>query len=221
MSRYELILFDLDGTLLDTSAGIFNSVRYAVSRMGLAPIPDSRLREFVGPPPKSMYQKIYGLDDAGALRAAQFHREYGRTKALYEAEVYPGIPELLAKLKAEGYQLAVATLKSQTIAQTILRHYEIDAYFDAIIGMDPQETLTKRKTIDLAIAQTNTTGKAILIGDSIYDYDGAMEAGVDFLGVTYGFGFAPEKEYPFPTAPTVEDIHDLLNEVAVYEDKST
>ena len=199
MARYELILFDLDGTLLDTSPGIFNSVRFAESQLGLTPIADTRLREFVGPPPKTMYKSIYGLSEEEALLAAQKHREYGRTRAIYEAQVYPGIRELLAQLKAAGYKLAVATLKSETIAQTILEYYGIAGAFDTIVGMDPQETLTKRMTIDLAIARTNTTGKAILVGDSTYDHVGAVEAGIDFVGVLYGFGFAPGIDYPFAT----------------------
>lgn len=206
MKKYDLILFDLDGTLLDTSAGIFNSVRYAESQMGLAPIPDSRLREFVGPPPKAMYSKIYGLSEDDALRAAQFHREYGKTKALYEASVYPGMPELLSFLREQGHKLAVATLKSETIAQSILEYYGLASYFDTIVGMDPEETLTKRKTIDLAVIRTAAEGKKLLIGDSIYDYDGAKEAGVDFLGVTYGFGFKEGQDYPFPTVSRVDDV---------------
>lgn len=210
MKHYELILFDLDGTLLDTSPGIFNSVRYAEAQMGLTPIPDARLREFVGPPPKSMYQSIYGLNEENAFKAAQKHREYGKTKAIYEAQVYPGIRELLAQLKDSGYKLAVATLKAETIARTILEYYGIAEYFDTIVGMDPQETLTKRMTIDLARERTNTTGKSILVGDSIYDHVGAAEAGIDFLGVLYGFGFAPENSYPFDTVMTADAVGSYL-----------
>ena len=211
MKHYELVLFDLDGTLLDTSPGIFNSVRYAESQMGLSTIPDARLREFVGPPPKSMYQCIYGLTEDQAFLAAQKHREYGKTKAIYEAKVYPGIRELLAQLKTNGYKLAVATLKAETIAQTILEYYGIAEYFDTIVGMDPQETLTKRMTIDLAKERTGSAGKAILVGDSIYDYDGAMEAGIDFLGVLYGFGFAPENSYPFDAVMTAAEVGTYLD----------
>lgn len=206
MTNYELVLFDLDGTLLDTSPGIFNSVRYAESQLGLPPIPDERLKEFVGPPPKSMYSRIYGLDEDQALLAAQKHREYGRTRAIYEAEVYPGIPELLAALKAGGHKLAVATLKSETIARTILEYYGIADYFDTIVGMDPAETLTKRMTIDLAKERTCSTGPAILIGDSIYDHTGAVEAGIDFLGVLYGFGFGEGNAYPFHTVDNPANV---------------
>lgn len=211
--NYELILFDLDGTLLDTSPGIFNSVRYAESQLGLTPIPDAQLKDFVGPPPKSMYMQIYGLDENRALLAAQKHREYGRTKAIFEAKVYPGIIELLSYLKNQGYKLGVATLKSQSIAETILTHYDIAHFFDVVIGMDAQETLTKCRTIQLAVNRMHTSGDAILIGDSQYDYDGAREAGIDFLGVLYGFGFVPGGKYPFQTVIAPSQIKQIIEGV--------
>lgn len=208
--QYELVLFDLDGTLLDTSPGIFNSVRYAESQMGLTPIPNERLKEFVGPPPKKMYAQVYGLEEGCALLAAQKHREYSREKAIYEAKAYPGIENLLAKLKAQGYKLGVTTLKSQPIAETILEHYGLGRYFDVIIGMDAQESLTKCKTIQLAIEKTNTTGKVVLIGDSQYDYDGAQEAGADFIGVLYGFGFRLGEKYPFVSVDAPNKVPNIL-----------
>lgn len=188
--KYKLVIFDLDGTLLDTSRGIFNSVRWAEKKMGFEPIPDVRLREFVGPPPKSMYMKIYGVNEDVGLKAAQYHREYGRTKAIYEAKLYPGVDILLKTLKKEGYYLAVSTLKSQKIAEAVLENYNIAEYFDCIVGMDENETLTKCKTIQIAMCKCNVLEDVLMIGDSQYDWDGAYEAGIDFMGVTYGFGFS-------------------------------
>ena len=207
---YELIIFDLDGTLLDTSKGIFNSVRYAEKEMGFTPIPDEKLKEFVGPPPKAMYKQVYNVDEDIALKAAQMHREYGKTKAIYEAEVYPGIEELLCKVKEKEYKLAVATLKSQEIAEIVLEYYGLRKYFDAVIGMDVKETLTKSQTIHMAIKSTESSQNALMVGDSIYDYEGAMEAQVDFVGVLYGFGFYKEEAYTFPV---VEDVEGLLNTI--------
>ena len=66
MKKYKLIIFDLDGTLLDTSKGIFNSVRYAEKMMGFEPLKDDKLKEFVGPPPKDMYMKDYGISEYDA-----------------------------------------------------------------------------------------------------------------------------------------------------------
>lgn len=187
--KYELMIFDLDGTLLDTSLGIFNSVRYAERKMRFAPISDEKLREFVGPPPKEMYKKMYGADEDTALQAARYHREYGRTKAIYEASIYLGMESTLKILKDSGMKLAVATLKSQKIAESILSNFELLQYFDLVVGMDESESMTKCQLILKVIEETKTTGKVVMIGDSQYDLDGAEEAGVDFIAVLYGFGF--------------------------------
>ena len=206
MGMYELILFDLDGTLLDTSPGIFNSVRFAEQQLGFSPIPHGMLHVFVGPPPKQMYQKVYGVDEEMAAKATGFHRQYSREKAIYEATVYPGMKETLTALKQQGYKLAVATLKGQKIAEEILKIYGIAEFFDAIVGMDEAESFTKCKTIQVAIEQTETTGNALLVGDSEYDYVGACEAGIDFVGAVYGFGIA-EEENRFPL---IDEPKDLL-----------
>lgn len=194
MSRkYELILFDLDGTLLDTSQGIFNSVRYAEKEMGFTPISEECLVEFVGPPPKMMYMKMYDISEEIAFLAVQQHRKYAKEKAIYEATIYPGIMELLERLKKEGYKLGVATLKAQGIAKKILDYFQIAQYFNVIVGMNEKESLSKKDTIQIAIETTNTTDETLMIGDSLYDYEGAVKGGVKFLGVLYGFGFKDNK----------------------------
>ena len=215
--KYELVLFDLDGTMLDTSPGIFNSVRFAERQMGFEPIADERLREFIGPPPKAMYMKIYGADEETALQAAKYHRQYGREKAIFEAVVYSGICDLLSELKSEGIKLGVSTLKSQGIAEKVLRNYDLEKYFDVIVGMDEMESLSKCDTIKQAIENTNTTGKTLMIGDSNYDYQGALEAKVDFLGVLYGFGFSVGENYSFPAVQSVVEISDRVMMGEMYQ----
>lgn len=192
--NYELVIFDLDGTLLNTSQGIYNSVRYAEKQLDLPAIEDSLLPIFVGPPPAQMYQKLYGLTEREALRAAQYHREYSRKYGIYEAEIYEGMKEVLEGLKERGLKTAVATLKSQEIAEKILEHFDLRDYFDVIIGMDKEESLTKADTIQMSREAVGSRGKAVLIGDSRYDQEGAAEAGIDFIGVLYGFGFQSEEE---------------------------
>lgn len=207
--KYETIIFDLDGTLLDTSPGIFNSVRFAEQQLGFEPIPDDRLHVFVGPPPKQMYQKVYGVDAETATKATAFHRQYSREKAIYEATIYPGMEQTLQTLKDQGYKLAVATLKGQKIAEKVLDIHKISAFFDAIVGMDEAESFTKCKTIFEAMRLTSTTGKVLMVGDSEYDYVGACEAKVDFLGAVYGFGIAAEET----RFPLIEKPLELLNRV--------
>lgn len=208
--KYDLVIFDLDGTLLDTSPGIFGSVRYAEEMLGLTPLSDSELRFFVGPPPKSMYMKMYGLDEETASLAAKYHREYGRQKAVYQAKPYPYISQVLFELKKSGYKLAVGTLKSQLIAEKVLEITNISKYFDIIIGMDDNEHLTKSMIIDLIVEKTGSD-KAVMVGDSIYDYDGATESNIDFLGVLYGFGFNQNEEYSFLTVSETKEIIEKID----------
>ena len=207
--KYELIVFDLDGTLIDTSPGIFNSVRHAEKEMGFTPISNEQLRMFVGPPPIEMYMKMYGVESVIAAEATKKHREYGRTKAIFEAVVYPGIEDVLKYLKHKNYKLAVATLKSQKIAEMVLENYGLHVYFDVIVGMDEKESFTKCMTIQIAKEKLNIEGNVLMIGDSEYDYIGANEAGVDFLGVLYGFGFDNKIQYPFPVIENVLHINTL------------
>lgn len=200
--KYETVIFDLDGTLLDTSPGIFNSVRFAEQQLGFTPIPQDRLRVFVGPPPKQMYRQVYNVDEETAAKATACHRQYSREQAIYEATVYPGMEQTLHSLKEQGFKLAVATLKGQKIAEKVLQIHGLDGFFDAVVGMDEAESFTKCKTIQVAMALTETTGPVLMVGDSRYDAEGAAEAGVDFVGALYGFGLSEEgADYPLIRKP--------------------
>lgn len=210
MSEYRLIIFDLDGTLLDTSKGIFNSVRYAEEKMKLQPISEENLRKFVGPPPAEMYKKLYGLSEEGGMRAASLHREYGRTKAIYEATLYAGVTETLSYLAKQEYRLAVATLKRQDIAELVLSIHGIDKFFAHIVGMNQAESETKAGLIKRVCSMERVAPKeTLMVGDSQYDYDGAVGAGTDFLGVTYGFGFT-RKESGMRCINTFSKLAEML-----------
>ena len=208
--KYETVIFDLDGTLLDTSPGIFNSVRFAEKQMGFEPIPDDQLQAFVGPPPKEMYKKFHQINEETAAKATAFHRQYSRKKAIYEATVYPGMKHTLLTLKQQGYKLAIATLKGQKIAEKVLQIHGMTDFFDSIVGMDEAESFTKCKTILVAMAETGATGKVLMVGDSEYDYVGACEADVDFVGAAYGFGISKD-EVRFPLIHTPEELLRFLS----------
>ncbi len=205
MTRYDLVIFDLDGTILDTSPGIFGSVRYTEQTLNLKPITKEELREFVGPPPKDMYKKKYNLSEEDAIRATIAHRKYGMEKAVYEADKYDGVEEVLKELKCRKIKLAVATLKKQKIAEEILKYFDLNKYFDVVVGMDEKETYTKTITIRKAIKLTKASN-ALMIGDSKYDYQGAVNANTDFIAVTYGFGFEPKMKYDFVAVDSIIDI---------------
>lgn len=206
---YKTVIFDLDGTLLDTSPGIYGSVRFAERVLGLEPVDDKMLKHFVGPPPKEMYKKIYNLSETDAMKAVSAHRKYGMERAIYEAEVYEGMEDTLKSLRVKGLKLAVATLKKQTIAEAVLKNFHIYEYFDVIAGMDEAESLTKKDTIEKVKEYTGLSN-AVMVGDSEYDFLGARDANVDFIGVLYGFGFEKGRVYPFRTIAQPEDLLPLI-----------
>lgn len=196
MKKFQLVIFDLDGTLLDTSKGIYNSVRYAEKGLGLKPVENNLLREFVGPPPKKMYKLMYNLSEDLAQKAVQLHREYGKLHAIFEAEIYEGIESVLHFLKENDYKIGVATLKSQHIAEKILQNFDLAKHFDVVVGMDEAETLTKAKTLMLAMdkVKVKNVEDVVLVGDSEYDLIGANEVGIAFIPALYGFGFKEKVE---------------------------
>lgn len=212
MSKYQVVLFDLDGTLIDTSRGIFNSVRYVEKQMGFQPVADEQLGRFVGPPPVQSYMANYGVSEDVAREATKYHREYGLKYGIYEAEVYPGILELLETLNSEGVKLGVCTLKRQDVAEKVLEHFGLLEYFDVVVGIDQQESLTKAGTIEIALQSMQQNDKAgvVLVGDSVYDAEGAGEAGVDFLGVLYGFGLKGQQS--FCVVATVQELKNVMSE---------
>lgn len=161
MQDYTIILFDLDGTLTDSAPGILNSVRYACRKLGL-PIPcEETLRRFLGPPLIASFRELMGLDAAGADRAVSAFREYFPTKGLFENEVYPDIPALLADIKAAGKTVIIATSKPEAYARRILEHFGLAQYCDFICGATLDETRTdKAEVIAYALETAGITDKS-------------------------------------------------------------
>ena len=188
-----IILFDLDGTLLDTSPGIFATVNHTMEILGMELLPESQLRKFVGPPLAACFRVACGLEEALIPRACEVYRKKNANDgAMFQAQVYPGIPQLLKELKAKGITLGVATLKLEPLAASILEHFGLSEYFSVISGADLNGSLTKADIIVSALGclQEKNLEKVIMVGDTPHDMDGALAVGIDFVGVDWGFGFS-------------------------------
>lgn len=144
----------------------------------------------VGPPMHESYNRNFGLTGDELNQAVAYHKEYAMNQGYRELTVYDGIRELLAGLRKNGIKTAVATLKAHTTAVKILETYEMSDDFDIVIGVDPAAPKTKSQLLEYCIEQSGfDKSEAVLIGDSVYDAIGAEEAGIDFIAVTYGFGY--------------------------------
>jgi phosphoglycolate phosphatase len=213
--RYQTILFDLDGTLTDPKPGITNCIRHALQHMNV-PVPDAdELTWCIGPPLRASFKKLLATnDDALAERAITLYRERFAPIGLYENEVYEGISQLLAELRATGHTLLVATSKPHVYANEILRHFDLARHFTAVFGAELTGGDKKSELIGKAVAQVGFDVKrAVMIGDRDVDIFGARQHSIDAIGVAYGYGGIAELEdaQPHAIAATVDELRDLLH----------
>lgn len=213
--HYKGIIFDLDGTLLDTAEGILSSVRHTVATMGYEPLSDEVMRTFIGPPVKRSLMTTYQLDEEEANQATEVFRNRYKEHDLLRASPYEGIMELLAALKKQGMTIGVATLKRDDYAHTLLEHFHIDEYCESICGSDFSSRMLKIDVLNNCLSELKLSkDQVILIGDTSSDGGGAEQAGIDFLAVTYGFGYRTKEEWlpyhPVFTADNVAEIRNFL-----------
>ncbi len=198
---YALVLFDLDGTLIDPTVGITKSVQYALNHFGISEDP-ANLRHFIGPPLPYSFATTYGFDETQAWEAVAKYREYFAAQGMYESLVYPGIPALLAALQAAGQQAAVVTAKPAHFAVPIIAHFGLAPYFGQIIGPDLNlANADKALLIGEALRHYPAIApeQVVMVGDRKHDILGAQARAIDSIGVTYGAGTAEEIAAAQPT----------------------
>lgn len=192
--EYKNILFDLDGTLTDPKIGITKSVAYALKAYGIEITDLDTLTHYIGPPLFNTFKADYGFADADCLRLIDIYREYFSITGKFENEVYPLIPELVKKMKENGFRLFVATGKPEKFAIEILDYFGLSKYFECIrgIGMN-EEHITKAKVISRIMDKYSLApDKTLMVGDRSFDVEGALQTGIDSLGVCYGYGTKTE-----------------------------
>jgi phosphoglycolate phosphatase len=190
MKDYQLVVFDLDGTLLDTTDGILASVSRTVSLLNLPALSREQLLSFIGPPAPDSFAKHCGLSGAMLQKAVEaFRSDYGNNN-LFKAKPYSGIYDVFEYLRHSNVKTAIATYKKEDCALRLLQHYGFDSYTDIIFGADKDNKLQKKDIIMKCITKSNLTSpKVLVVGDTLHDATGAEQLGLDFLAVTYGFGF--------------------------------
>lgn len=196
--KYDIVLFDLDGTIIDSSEGITKSVAYAMDKHGIAHGDNETLKCFIGPPLKEQFMKICGVDETKGTELVNTYREYYAVKGIFECSVYDGVKELLENLTNNGCRILLATSKPEKFARIILEHFALDGYFDYIAGANLDNTRTdKAKVIEYALESCrlcDSKSRAVMVGDSTHDINGAHKFGIDAVAVTYGFGNVDELE---------------------------
>lgn len=210
--KFDCVLFDLDGTLLDTSGGVLQAIDYTIQKMELPDLAEDVKRTFIGPPIYESLKIAYDLNQEDCDKATEIFRNAYKDIFLFQAVPYDGIYGLLLNLRKAGYKLAVATNKRDDYAQRLLEYFDFPKYFDYILGSDAANTMKKSDIIRVCLKELKCkdNDRAIIVGDTIHDLKGARNVGIHFAGVNYGFGFKSEKDYEMlETEPVFSDLADL------------
>lgn len=214
------VLFDLDGTISDPREGITGCLQYALAAMGIVEEDRAALEPFIGPPLLDSFMEGYGMDRAQADRAVEKYRERFSVTGLYENELYPGMADMLAGLCRDGFHLAVASSKPEVYVKKILKHFQIEEYFEAAVGSELNgERVNKDEVVEEALKRLFAGRRidrdaVVMVGDRKYDVAGARAMGLKCIGVTYGYAQPGEMEACRPdwTAASVEELERVLRE---------
>ncbi len=214
----KVILFDLDGTIIDSQEGVTKCVQYALAHFGIQEEDLEKLRVFIGPPLRGQFQRQYGFTPQQAQEAVMVYRERYVKKGMYECRLYPYVKEILAHLRQKGYLLALASSKNESACIGILKHFGIDGGFDLIGGATDDGRISEKadvlKMVMERLGNWNTKDY-VLIGDTRFDVLGACAVGMDCIGVTYGFGTREELQ-----EAGAKEIFTSLQEVEAYFEES-
>jgi len=215
MSRkYSCLFFDLDGTLVDSEAGILRGMQHTIRQINLPERSDAALRVHVGAPLREMFEQEFGITTEAATEAVEVFRAYYIPNESDKHPSFDGIIPLLKDLKEAGRHLAVATSKPTLTAERVLKGFGVLDLFDMVYGSNMDNTRSRKTEIlkDAIDAMTKLTGadkaEMLMIGDKHYDVEAARTLNLDVAGVLYGCGTQAEMEACRPTY-TIKTVQDL------------
>ncbi len=216
MLNFTNILFDFDGTICDTSPGIFASMERVCTRYGL-PFGHDTFVKMIGPSLEEGFAKFFRLPPSEIQNAVNIYRQYYSAEGMFICEPYPGIKELVTALRASGKRVFVATSKPEVYTKKIMEHKGLLNLFDFVGGSDIEEKIrfNKADVINYVLSENSLSDKrdsALMIGDRFYDINGAHSAGLASMGVLWGFGDRTELEQSGADyiCETVADVRKLL-----------
>lgn len=214
MSEFRFVIFDFDGTIADTRRGVFDSIIYALTSYGYEVPEEDELNFFLGPPLFESFQKLTSCDDNRAEELTAKYRELYRDNAMYRLHLFDGVREMLDEMKKAGIHLAIASSKPEKFFAKLLEHLGITDFFDVVCGASFDDIHnTKQAIIARAMNELGAEkDKTLMVGDRVFDIDGAKQNGIKSAGVVFGSDYTEE----LITAGAdfiVKTTKDLLKEV--------
>jgi phosphoglycolate phosphatase len=212
---FSCILFDLDGTIVDSAPGITATLAYTFERLGL-PIPTpAELVAYVGPPILDSFRDLAHLTPEEADHALSIYRVQYLKAGVFDATVYPGIPQLLRHIHESGVPLSLATSKPEKPSTLILEHYDLLKYFDILTGASEDEVRSaKADVVEEALKRLTAIGadisRPVMVGDRHHDVVGAAARDVPTIFVRWGYGSRAEEVGAIGVATDAEGLDALL-----------
>ncbi len=213
MKNKKYLLFDLDGTVTDSAPGVIASATYAMEKQGV-PVPDSRtMAKFLGPPLKYSFMTYAGIEEERVEETIRLYREHYRADGIYKNSLYPGAAEFFEKAVSLGKVLLIASSKPKPFVETVLEYLKVDKFFSHISAASFSDAhLSKATIVAKAMEMAGATADdCVMIGDRIYDVEGARDNGLPCVGIVNGSIF--EKELYETGAAAVAADYEELNKI--------
>lgn len=212
--KFDFVIFDFDGTIADTRRGVFDSIIYALTSYGYEVPDETVLNSFLGPPLHASFKKATSCTDEMAETLTAKYRELYTDNAMYRLHLFDGVEEMLKEMKNRGVKMAIASSKPEKFFSKLLEHLGITQYFDVVCGASLGDIHnTKQAIIARAMESLGAEKeKTLMVGDRVFDIDGAKQNGIKSAGVVFGFDYTEELE----TAEAdfiVKNTEELLKEV--------
>ena len=206
--KYKGVFFDLDGTLMDTSEGVFAGGRYAMEKVGLEIPYVPNWNVFIGPPLGDCFRITFGIRDEEKIeQLCEAYHDFYMREGQFLAKFYPGMVDVLRTLKERGHILGIASMKNEDLVQAMCRHFGVDEYFSVQLGIDLTGTMTKADLLKKGFSMMGLKAKdCVLIGDTKTDVRGADEAGCECIKVNWGFGFGADEKDAISTTSEILNL---------------
>jgi phosphoglycolate phosphatase len=214
-ANYTSILFDLDGTIIDSAPGITKALAYTFAELGREVPSQAELMRYVGPPILDSFRDRAGMSLGEAAEALAIYRPHYLEVGAFDANVFPGVAEVLHAVHSAGIPMSLATSKPETLAKVILSHFELLGCFDIVTGASDDEVLSAKKdVVALALTRLEAFGAdlsgPVLVGDRVHDVEGAAANDVPTIFVEWGYGSPAEQEGTVAVAANAVDLRQLL-----------
>ena len=202
------VLWDMDGTLLDSHKAIVRRLSETMVHFGVEPLDSEHMKLLIGPPVGSSLSHFVRPTQLDEARA--YYRSLAQRDGLKDQHLFEWIPETLNTLHRAGISMAVATSKPQHEAERICEEFRINKYFDAIVGADDSRT-DKASVISQCLIQLSQPDmNPVMIGDRYFDTEGALVNNIPTILVRWGYADAQEYEGAMASVSGPEELLALL-----------